>query len=589
MTDTLLKHKSEAQRLQVLAEISRVILSTLEADSIFKITADSLRFALGYTHVALFEVDALRQKISLRAQSGGLNISIPSDFEVDLNFGVLGQVARTMQLKVHLVNERTQNTSVLHREATEIILPILHQGKTTALLFLATRSGAVPSQPELEALKTFSEHLGLAIQNARVHSGLKAHDRALMTLLNANKELFNIMDREEILRRFTGYLFEGLPDCRVAIVEIGARAGGGPASAEEMAFVRRIPSPEAWKRNVLEEEWLPWSALESLADSRHSNRVHLLTVKSNRVLPRQVAVEIQAADLSPYLVIPLVPQERALALVVVTRFGFHAAFAPHEVDLAQALANLVSLWLRNALLIEELKNVNQELAKSNELKSNLMSILSHDVKSPLHGIHGFAELITEIDPKDPTFKQATDMIMNNVKRIVAIIDDTMAVSRIEGGEITLSPAPLEIKPLVEELAASHAHQATIQIELPSDLPPLQGDRLRVAEILENLISNAIKYTRDGNVITVRAAVAETGTHLEMMVADRGMGIAPDELPKLFTRYYRIRNDQTRTIEGTGLGLYIVKLLVDAHGGKVWAESRVGEGSRFHFTLPLAKP
>jgi signal transduction histidine kinase len=216
-----------------------------------------------------------------------------------------------------------------------------------------------------------------------------------------------------------------------------------------------------------------------------------------------------------------------------------------------------------------------------------MSILSHDVKSPLHGIHGFAELLQSAAPNDPELNQATQVIMGNVRRIVAIIDDTMSVSRIEGGEITLKTGPLNLEGLIDEQIEFHTHHFRVEKQVAPSLPPVMGDRLRVMEILENLISNAIKYSRDGNQVTVTARLSDDRTKAQVTVLDRGMGIPEDELPKLFSRYYRIRNDQTRTIEGTGLGLYIVKLLVTAHGGSVWVESKYGEGSQFHFTLPIA--
>ena len=580
--------KSSIDLPEALGEVSRVVLSTLDYDSIFRITADSLRFALGYLHVALFAVDSRQKMIFLRAQSGDVATPIPRTYQTGFSQGVLGMVARTKQLKIVIVEERNRKTSLLHTNATEITVPILVGGSVDALLLLAAPPGVVPSGPEIEALQRFGEHVGVALGNARIHSSLRSHDRALTTLLHANRDLFNVMDREEILRRMVGYLFDAIPECRIALVELLHRSSTTEFEARETARIRRFFSPEALKRNQAEEETLATRELVELNEAVRTQHVCVFSSTSSRVLPRHVAEEIHAAGSSPYLIAPLIPQDQALAFVVVHRMGLSAEFAAHEVELAEALSNLISLWLRNALLIEELKNVNQELAKSNELKTNLMSILSHDVKSPLHGIHGFAELMQEAAPTDPTLMQATQIIMGNVRRIVAIIDDTMAVSRIEGGEITLKLGPLSIETLIDEQIAAHAHQCPIERQVTPSLPPVMGDKLRVMEILENFVSNAIKYTREGNSITLAAQPTESGNEVQITVTDRGMGISAEELPKLFSRYYRVRTEQTRTIEGTGLGLYIVKLLVEAHGGRVWVESELGVGSRFYFTLPTAK-
>jgi signal transduction histidine kinase len=581
--------QSAAKLTRLLAEISRVILSTLDHDSLYRITADSLRFALGYVHVALFEVDSLRQVIALRAQSGASATPFPQDYLVDINQGTLGMVVHSRQPRIFMVDAHNQNTALLRAIATEITLPIFSGPEVIGLLFLAAPSGVVPTQQDMAALERLTEHLGLAIENARAHSALRAHDYALSTLLRANKDLFDLKDRDVILRRLASYLFEALPDSQVAIVELTHLAAEGEDQAREMARVRRFFSPETLKRNESEEELLPVDDLDELSDARRTRRVTEVSLHSSRVLPRKVAEEIHAAESSPYLIAPLVPQDQVLAFLVVHRLGLNSGFAAHEIDLAEALSNLVSLWLRNAMLIEELNEVNQELAKSNELKTNLMSILSHDVKSPLHGIHGFAELLQSAAPNDPELNQATQVIMGNVRRIVAIIDDTMSVSRIEGGEITLKTGPLSLEGLIDEQIESHTHHFRVEKQVAPSLPPVMGDRLRVMEILENLISNAIKYSRDGNQVTVMARLSDDRTMAQVTVLDRGMGIPEDELPRLFSRYYRIRNDQTRAIEGTGLGLYIVKLLVTAHGGSVWVESKYGEGSQFHFTLPIADP
>jgi len=587
MSKPPVQRKSDAELSLAIGEVSRVVLTTLDADTIFRIAADSLRFAMGYMHVALFTVDSNQRMIYLRAQSGDLAVPLPRDYQTGFTQGILGMVVRSKQLKIVIVDQTNRDTSLLHTVATEIALPILTGGNVGGLLFVAAPPGVVPSETEIDALLRLSEHLGLAVENATSYSALRSHDRALTTLLQANKDLFNVMDKEEILRKMAFYLFEAISDSRIALVELLHPSSTPEAEKKEMARIRRFFSPEALKRNQPQEENLPLHELVELNEARRSGHVSVTTSSSSRVLPRHVAEEIHAAGFSPYLIAPLIPQDQAIGFVVVHRMGLNAEFAAHEVELAQALTNLIALWLRNALLIEELKNVNQELAKTNELKTNLMSILSHDVKSPLHGIHGFAELMQETAPSDPTLLQATQIIMGNVRRIVAIIDDTMAVSRIEGGEITLNAGPLSIESLIDEQTAAHAHQCPIQKEIPADLPPVMGDKLRVMEILENLVSNSIKYTRQGNSITIAARLAEDGKKVHITVSDQGMGIPKEELPKLFSRYYRIRNDQTRSIEGTGLGLYIVKLLVEAHGGQVWAESQPGEGSQFQFTLPTA--
>ena len=184
------------------------------------------------------------------------------------------------------------------------------------------------------------------------------------------------------------------------------------------------------------------------------------------------------------------------------------------------------------------------------------------------------------------------MADRNINRLSGLINDLLDISRIEAGRINLELKPLDLGTALDmaiNSLASRAGEQSISIrkEIPSDLPQAYGDPDKLEQIFINLIDNAIKFSPEGGRICVSASEvrsSEVGDFIKVSVTDTGTGIGPDEIEKIFDRFYQVEKTLTRTVNGSGLGLSIVKGLVEAHGGKIWMESEVGKGSKFSFTL-----
>ncbi len=162
------------------------------------------------------------------------------------------------------------------------------------------------------------------------------------------------------------------------------------------------------------------------------------------------------------------------------------------------------------------------------------------------------------------------------------------LDRMESGRMTIHPEPMDLNTVVDEAVSRvrpNAPNHTLRVDLQSDLPPIKADRDRLTQVASNLLSNAVKYSPTGGQITVTTRA--DGDQLRLDVRDEGLGIPPDALETIFERYSRVDSQATKDIPGTGLGLPIVRQIVQLHGGKVWAESELGRGSVFHVLLPLA--
>ena len=235
-----------------------------------------------------------------------------------------------------------------------------------------------------------------------------------------------------------------------------------------------------------------------------------------------------------------------------------------------------------------------EQAAIEEMKTEFISVVSHELRTPLTPIKGYIDLILEGDAGKITAEQASylNIVQSNTDRLVALVNDLLDISRIEAGRIDLEVMPVDIEAVVQEVVAFHHKQIENQglkvlVNLPSKLPWVKADRGRLTQVLNNLITNAYKYTPAGGTITVSAF--PNVEFLEVVVADTGVGISREDQKKLFTRFFRVDSPATREASGTGLGLAIVKSIVEKLEGEIWAESQLGKGSAFHFTLPLVEP
>jgi len=256
--------------------------------------------------------------------------------------------------------------------------------------------------------------------------------------------------------------------------------------------------------------------------------------------------------------------------------------------------NLLVRALRYAI---ERKLAEEALRESERIKSELIAISSHELRTPLTSIKNAIHIILgeTAGPINENQRKFLSIADRNINRLSDIIEDLLDISKMELRRMRIDLKSLELgAPLDMAIASltSRAREKSISIhkEIPSDLPQAYGDSDKLEQIFISLLDNAIKFTPEGGQIYVSAKDYEPGRgFIEISVADTGVGIPAYELEKIFGRFYQVTESLTREIQGAGLGLSIVKGLVEAHGGKIWAESVVGKGSKFTFTLPQYSP
>ena len=229
------------------------------------------------------------------------------------------------------------------------------------------------------------------------------------------------------------------------------------------------------------------------------------------------------------------------------------------------------------------------LEKLDRTKTEFLSIVSHEFRTALTGIQGFSELIRDGGLETDEVRAYGGYIFNDADRVNRLIGDMLDLDRMESGRMSIRLADVDINEVMSDVMARASSSSSIVAEFKADLDPrlpiVAGDRDRLVQVVTNLVNNSVKYSPDGGTVTLSTR-ADGGFAL-VSVTDTGLGIPADEIEHVFERFRRVRSGAAQSIPGTGLGLTIVKQIVEMHGGKIWVESAVGHGSAFHFTVPLA--
>ncbi len=302
-----------------------------------------------------------------------------------------------------------------------------------------------------------------------------------------------------------------------------------------------------------------------------------------RLLP-DVAAELELRH--SVLVAPLTQSSQVQGLLLVADRIGGGTFGDEDVDLLLTVSVQASVAVENLRLHEEVKRTNSLLQEYDRVKSEFVAIVAHDFRKPLMAIRGFAELVLE-EPDIPADARQEFMrtVINETEDLARLADDTLLITRIETGQFLYRWSELDLGPFVLDSVPLGMSDHSILLDIPAQFPKIMADPDRLRQVLGNLTTNAVKYSPSGSSIIVRCR--ERGAqHVVIEVIDHGLGVPQDQIPRLFQKFQRVRTDEHMQVSGTGLGLYICRLIVEGHGGQIWVESEPGKGSTFGLVLPL---
>jgi signal transduction histidine kinase len=469
-----------------------------------------------------------------------------------------------------------------------LLLPLI----TTTLAFSAVRAGDVRARRRSATLRD-----------------------ALAASATRNRELERLRHVAATLLASSGLtdLLQEISDAAVELLE--AESGGVTLVVEEGRFLKvaAVTGPLSVTRNRL----VPVEG--SLLGSVVINGTPVLSNDMNAD-PRSYRMPGLDYILRTVAIVPLRSAGLVIGTVSVYNRRDGRPFGDHDLQLLQTLGDQVVLGLDRASVLEEsrrneraLAAKNTELQRATRLKSEFLANMSHELRTPLNAIIGFSDLMLSegVGPVNPQQREFLEAVLRNGRHLLELINGVLDLSKIEAGRMSLALAPTDLREAItgavtDTESLRRAKGQNVWLELDNTPLNVVADGVRVRQVLFNLLSNASKFTGEGgsiilSALSTRAPMAppadRAGDERKLVtkdvvwvsVADTGIGIAPDDMAKLFREFSQVDSSASRQAQGTGLGLALSKKLVEMHGGTIGAESLPGRGSTFWFILPAEGP
>jgi len=595
-----LRMKSES--LAAINQIADTVYRSLEFETVVGRAVDAVA---AYAHgpaVAIFTFDRSLGQLRLLASRGLSDRMVQIGSVVPVAGTLSGQVVshRDIVISNDLVHDerlepRWRDMVAAHEFQSVVGVPLLFQERVLGVMNLIYTAPRTVAAQERETLLSMGKTIGLAMANAeyvsqmsaekdtrkRAEDGLRARTNELQqevdvsqALAQAARELIRALDSANLLERLcevtaevlgcdssTTLLWRSEEDVYVPVAQSGATA-----EEEEVARVMRVP--RAMMAVLL-------------------SRLEADDVAQVGTVPESLLSSAQREDLgvTVQLCMALRRGREIIGIQVAMSRRRTEPFTPQQWRIARGLAQLASLVLAHARVVDELE-------RASRLKSEFVATMSHELRTPLNVILGYSDLLL-----DGTFgalsREQTETMQHvekSARDLLELIDATLDLSRLEAGQTPLTVTDVYVPELVAEVEGEvHALRQRPGVkfgwELTGDLPHIYTDRLKLKVILKNLIGNAMKFTQEG-AVTVAIAAAEGGG-VAISVADTGVGITPEALPIIFEPFRQADSSMTRRFGGVGLGLYIVKRLLETLGGTIGVDSIVGRGSTFRVWVPVA--
>lgn len=603
----LLQQLADVQEtLGFLFVAARTLTSQLEIDEVLQQVLEMILKKLDVHSCAIFVMGPdgfLRVKYQR-----GVPPALVEEAAFHIGEGECGHTYATGQ--VHVLEETTvsQDPFIRHLALkvgvrSVIFLPLVMEGQTIGVLNVNSLHPADFFPDRVNILSAFTEHLAIAIRNARLYMELQQFNHRL-------EEAVRVTTQE--LTRTNVRLVQRVRELK-ALYQIASPLAGTPEIDSTLTRIAEITS-QALEADLglffLFDEARRVLAVPAMIVPAEFQGPREIPASETRCLIARVFNEGKAAladrlvaeegplfllagvGLQSHLVVPLKIGRRPIGVLWVGRRDPNTLTEDH-LRLGELIADRTSVIIENARLYERLQHALAELEHLNRMKTEFISMVSHELRTPVTTIKGVLALILggEVGPLQPQQQKFLSTAAQAVERLIFLISDLLDISRIEAGQIKMRPQLLPVGELVVQATTEFQRQAkekhlTLKADVPPTLPRIMGDPDRLFQVVTNLLSNALKFTPAGGAITI--SVRNQEEFVLISITDTGPGIPAEEQQRIFEKFYQIDSSATRSAKGSGLGLAIVKTIVELHGGRVWVESVVGAGSTFRVALPRPK-
>ena len=576
--------QQRAHQLPTLNDITRQLTSTLDQEPLLQYILENSVNILNCEAGTLFLMDEQTGDLIFRVAVSPITTKLLGQ-RIPAGQGIVG---RAVQLRAPVIENDAQR-SASHYDGTDkqtgftsrslLAVPMQFKDRVLGVIEVINRRDGLPFVADDQNLLTaFAGQAAVAIENARL-------------LALTDQELAEKVEELQVMGRIVRELNASLEIDRAMRITLDWAMRRSSAEAGLIGMVDeddlRIMAQQGFEEVLAEGgengQHLPLElpALRSAVDSGQPNQISLVSNGARGILP----------SAHTQIIVPIRREAQVIGLLLLE------STSDSQTNLAflNQLSDSAAIAISNAQLYDEVQ-------RANLAKSEFVSFVAHELKNPMTSIKGYSELLAAGSVGQITEMQANFLgtIRSNVERMSTLVSDLNDNAKIEAGRLRLEYKPVEVPDVVDEVIRSTKRQVddkrqSVEVQIPSELPPVWADRTRVGQVLTNLVSNAHKYTPEGGKILVGAE--STGNQwdpggakqvVHLWVRDTGIGISVEDQAKIFQRFFRSEDSKAREAPGTGLGLNITKSLVEMQGGRIWFDSEFRKGTTFHFTVPIAE-
>lgn len=572
--------QSLSHRLMTLYEIVAKLDVAQTRDEILKVIRDETRWLLSYEICMIGLVNQTRTHYVVSTISPVADATDLNHKYFSIDEGMLGWVLKNQSTIVEEISSAPAYSYAVEGKLQELgiksllIVPMRTGDETIGALAFGSVNASHYAEDDLSVAQLLSLYISTELKNTAFLENVRKHISQIELINEITSRLTSTLQLDEILRAaavsiqknfnyFDVTVFLLAPDRKELILE--AHAGN---------FVDFLPHGY---RQAVGRGIVGWVI--------ENNE----TVLCNDVAqdPRYLVYEYH--NTRSELALPIRIESETVGVLNVEDTRLHA-FDETDKMVLETLSDHLGIAIKNARLYGEISTANMKLTELDRMKSEFLGIVSHDFRSPLSSIilAGKSLLKNEAIKPLQRVKEYLQIIVDQANRLNQLAEDTLSITKIESGQLSFFFKIVNVERLVQDAISmvrfSSRHQISYLVDANAAF--IKGDQTKLRQVIQNLVSNAVKYSPQGGKVVVTVS-DNPPDGIIVSVSDQGMGIPPDQMDKLFQKFSRVNSAQTQDIKGAGLGLWICREVVQAHGGKIWIESEVGKGTTMKFTLNKA--
>lgn len=576
--------EEQLEELLMFQRVDQELNSTLNLENVLTLTLDwAMRrtgAAAGIMAVTTLDGGNLIPLVSLGYDPERIRKSIESPLPITQ--GVSGRAARTK--KVQFVPDVAHDPDYIAMSEgirCAIAAPIEMRGRVLGVISLEGDQEDSFSQADASFVKRLAARAAVALDNARLYQETERRANEMAALYGASRNISSSLERADVLRNAAQAVSDVLGVSSVVIMELrGDQDKVIVVQTYQVAASASTPVPDKLPADGAE---IDVKMLPEVQSSIQQRRIAAVS-SQDAAMSDGLRAFLNTYHYQSVLLMPLGVRDQRLGCILAAEGRRDRHFIRDDVMMAESLASQIAAALRQAKLYDDVRELES-------LKSEMIRMASHDLRNPLGNMMGYLELLVAetgeaYDDSQNEYVRQIRQALNTMKNL---IEDLLTLEKIES-ERTAPLLDVNFSDLLDDVYIAQQFQAVRrghQMNLAKPVEPIfvKGSSTQLRQALVNLIGNAVKYTPENGTIQVRL-LRDSGK-VRFEVQDNGYGISPERQERLFQRFYRARESGTEHITGTGLGLSLVKTVVERHGGEVWVKSIPGSGSTFGFWLPIA--